>query len=1047
MKEGFEPKKISPEAAGELATSGEQSSQTEQELFENQLEDIEALLDEGMAIEFISTYPKEVLMHPKAQALALSRLRDSFSNSDYYLANKIFALFGFSDAIIEEPKMKRAVIDGLVEALKNDYFTAIELLTNYFGPSPEILFSDEVQSVIKTKLKHKLETANIDEVNKFITDLIIFENIFNDPDIKQAIQTSIIEWLSNLSRGDVSEIQRLIDRSNIPIELLQTKRIKAAAKIAIGALVEKDFDNLEINQLIGIFDLSAEEVKIEVLRSIYSNTHNPKQVEKIKSAFGYTTEELSEPGLQRLAQDNIRDCILFNKFAVAQNIKKVFGVSEDAFDKILLNIILAAFKSDEMVKTLQMLKAFDLSEELLNNKILRGSVLDLLREQISEGAAVWALELIKLFKITEQELSSLKEDQKALEAGLVGAIVNDDVIDIQAYIATFDLSDTFLKSTEVDRETRKRIITLLKEGELVEVEKLAEIMNQPIEVVKNGAARVLSGAIDEGNLSLAAKLIRRYKFENGSKRLQEALLAHGLDISTEELMSIAEDDRFGIHLLTKFPSFDRRAKEAVMQILKCDEETPKEIDRRSLEYRKVVQEKLSEYKNNKHISEALIASGVDLETWLNYDQVDYFTLGEADELTTAEQIKTPIERLVPSFEAFTKAMKETIGEYRKELFNIRVPVDTNELLAKKVELEGSIKTTRDANKRSGMEKGLAVLNEQIANPKTVLVWEKVMAEFSKLIKLAEGITAKNTELDALEKNKITITDENSLKAAQENKANTWKTRKSLVKELSQLKRRSGEIFETLEQSLVPAIGSERASGIKQEVHSKVREHIDHLGTDFDTIFSFIDVDEENISTNEVDDEEVEDDTAYRFNPSHAKQLQGRPMSIRVGGRSRQDLYLGNYTTCCIRIDSDFHGAESPIADYVTDLGMQNVIIYDEAAQTPIACAWCWIGRHNATNETALVIDNVEGWQKFTVNFQNQLNEQLATYLESYADAIKVKNLTQGPDYNDLNPVSEYRQGEWYLKLGGSNRPDEPNGTCGYYLEAEHDSYNGDVDWD
>src|SRR3989344_1813489 len=177
MKEGFEPKKISPEAAGELATSGEQSSQTEQELFESQLEDIEALLDEGMAIEFISTYPKEVLMHPKAQALALSRLRDSFSNSDYYLANKIFALFGFSDAIIEEPEMKRAVIDGLVEALKNDYFTAIELLTNYFGPSPEILFSDEVQSVIKTKLKHKLETANIDEVNKFITDLIIFENM------------------------------------------------------------------------------------------------------------------------------------------------------------------------------------------------------------------------------------------------------------------------------------------------------------------------------------------------------------------------------------------------------------------------------------------------------------------------------------------------------------------------------------------------------------------------------------------------------------------------------------------------------------------------------------------------------------------------------------------------------------------------------------------------------------------------------------------------------------------------------------------------------
>src|SRR3989344_3185268 len=469
MNEGFEAKKISPEAAGELATSGEQSSQTEQELFESRLENIKALLGDHMDIEFIATYPQEVLMHPKAQALALSKLRDSFSNSDYYLACKISALFGFSDAIIEEPEMKRAVIDGLVEALKYDYFTAIELLTINFGPSTEILTSDEVQSVLKTKLKHKLENANIYEVNKFITDLIIFENIFNDPDIKQAIQTSIIECLGSPSIGDAAEIQRLIDRSNIPNELLQTKRIKAAAKIAIGALVEKDFDNLEINQLIGIFDLSAEEVKREVLRSIYSNIHNPKQVERIKSAFGFTTEELSEPGLQRLAQDNIRDCILFNKFAVAQDIKKVFGVSEDAFDKILLNIILAAFKSGKMVNT---------------------------------------LELIKHFRITDDELSTIKEDQKALEAGLVGAIVNDEVVDIQVYIATFDLSDTFLKSTEVDRETRKRIITLLKEGELVEGEKLAEIMNQPIEVVKNGAARDLSGAIDEGNLSLAAKLIR-----------------------------------------------------------------------------------------------------------------------------------------------------------------------------------------------------------------------------------------------------------------------------------------------------------------------------------------------------------------------------------------------------------------------------------------------------------------------------------------------------------------------------------------------------------
>lgn len=110
--------------------------------------------------------------------------------------------------------------------------------------------------------------------------------------------------------------------------------------------------------------------------------------------------------------------------------------------------------------------------------------------------------------------------------------------------------------------------------------------------------------------------------------------------------------------------------------------------------------------------------------------------------------------------------------------------------------------------------------------------------------------------------------------------------------------------------------------------------------------------------------------------------------------------------------------------------MQNVILYDEALKQPVACAWCWIGVDPSTGETALVVDNIEGWQLYTVNFRKQLNEKMREFLEGYAQSINVTTLSQGPDYNDLDVVPEEQQEERFVKLGGYNRAD------GYYLEAE-----------
>ena len=83
------------------------------------------------------------------------------------------------------------------------------------------------------------------------------------------------------------------------------------------------------------------------------------------------------------------------------------------------------------------------------------------------------------------------------------------------------------------------------------------------------------------------------------------------------------------------------------------------------------------------------------------------------------------------------------------------------------------------------------------------------------------------------------------------------------------------------------------------------------------------------------------------------------MKISLWSRNPDvDLYLGNYTNCCIRIDSDHMGEESTIADYMTDLGIQVVVISDEKKRTPVVAAWCWTGQID-DGEVSFVIDNID----------------------------------------------------------------------------------------
>ena len=125
-------------------------------------------------------------------------------------------------------------------------------------------------------------------------------------------------------------------------------------------------------------------------------------------------------------------------------------------------------------------------------------------------------------------------------------------------------------------------------------------------------------------------------------------------------------------------------------------------------------------------------------------------------------------------------------------------------------------------------------------------------------------------------------------------------------------------------------GKDQSDSIMQEINMSVGMDLDHYHADLSTIQSLF--------------------------KNDASSLEKTPMRIAIAPRNPDtDLYLGNDCPCCIKIDNDTHGAESPIADYVTDLGMHNIVVYDEKRKKPVAVAWCFVGKNENSEGPILVV--------------------------------------------------------------------------------------------
>ncbi len=494
------------------------------------------------------------------------------------------------------------------------------------------------------------------------------------------------------------------------------------------------------------------------------------------------------------------------------------------------------------------------------------------------------------------------------------------------------------------------------------------------------------------------------------------------------VQAIESNPRYGHKLLIKYPKFDELSRENISFLFNGKKEIlaeNSELDQNSADFRKSMQEKLKDYKNNPQILASIEKSGVNLDEWLNYSEVEYFSLGEEEEVPFSEIIATPVDRIGETIDAYAKTIIEKLKDYKAELSAFKIPLgDEKEKSAQVLKMEDELQKTRLLpeewrNKKdktrdevaSSLEKAIELLRNK--KEKTVSLWNKLSGDIDAFKILKSGVVEANEELKKVEKD--------LQEKLQSEKRPPTKEIKELKKKVTVLKENIRSKFKTLEirmedfrtrlsDLISSSLGEDRANTIVQEIQMDLAEQFDHYNTDRSTLADL-----------------------FSENGDKKKKLEKQPMSVSVWSRNPDiDLYQGNYSPCCICIESAHMGVESTIADYNTDLGVQIVNIWDESENKPVVAAWCWLSEKGGS--PVLVVDNIEANTLYSTSYPDQLTQKLFSYLENYAKKIGAKRIVLGKINNDL-PTRDKQKDlkddtEKYQKLGGYNR------EGGYYLESE-----------
>lgn len=714
---------------------------------------------------------------------------------------------------------------------------------------------------------------------------------------------------------------------------------------------------------------------------------------ELKEEFDVPTEVVSEAAqkvlLERLSSDHLRGINL------AIEIKNKFNISE------------------EFLKTPE---AFEVSKQALIHRL-------------NAPYPEFATKIKDTFNLPDELF--FKEAEEAIVKNLDEGVYRQAV----SIKNIPGLPEQVLKSDRINEAARKRVYFYLYGGDLMSFVQLKTEFD-----VKVSVQEILKEVPDVADAILKLEEVVP-GFKDQVLKSEELLFGlFNFRENPEALINLIKENpflakaiennpRFATKLIMKYPEFDGLSKENITFLFNTKEkilaQNP-DMEPNSLDFRQAMQEKLSGYKNNPEILKTIEEKGINLDEWLNYSGVEYFQLGEGENVPFSEVVATPINRINETIDMYAETTVQKLKEYKPELSEFKVPqkdsqetegkINKMQIELKKAKAEGSDK------KVQGIQRSIDGLSKK--KEKSISLWNKLVGDINAFKILKEDVSEVNEKLKSAEV---------SLNKELEKERPVAKEVKQLKEQISELKEelrgkfkvlggRIDKVRHNLVDSLSPALGTERAQSLYQEIHTELEEQFSHYDTDRSTLSDLF----------SEKDEQKKD------------KLEKQPMSISVWSRNPDvDLYQGNYSPCCICIESAHMGAESTIADYNTDLGIQIVNIWDESESKPVTAAWCWLGE-DKNGEVVLVVDNVESNTLYSTKYPEQLTKELFDYLQNYAQKIGVKKVVLGKANNDLPTSAKLGEmkndKEKYTKAGHTvlkySNPVCYNGRDSYFLEAE-----------
>jgi len=852
------------------------------------------------------------------------------------------------------------------------------------------------------------------------------------------------------------------------------------SKQEVHELVEQGFLNclkdskatltLEIREAFNLSDefLNSKEVKEAAEQGFLydlgrGTTYNAL---KIKEEFNLSEEFLDSYEVRRAIEKVFLECLDKENIAAAIEIKEKFNLSNEflnlsevqkIINQIFLNVIKHGTKSD----ILNVKNKFNIPEDFLGSPEVQEAGKQRILDSLESGIVFNIFKVRDALNIPEEFLDS-SEAQEAAEQGLLNAIERNynmfDATRFRDELFRDKLSFSF-DSPRIQKAGKQRILDLIEKGHKEDRQtafRMKDNLNISKEFlsdaeIQEAGKQGLLNLIKDGYCDTAVEINNEFNFETTAEDLKKDIaIKDFLELLEEKIPNVydkvsnsfnklsylfefikdpevliqvlkdnpfleeafLENNKYGIRLISKYLELDTISRENISYLYEWKQEILKQnpdISPNSLEFRKLMQGKMAGYKINPETVKAISGNNLNLDEWLNYAKEQSFILGEEDKTSLSEQLSQPLDRTLDELlPEYIDSLNNSLEDFDYELGSSKIlsaeQIKLKNLIeAIELKIEEEKQGSNDERKIQGMQKGLGANKQKLERLKSVSAKEYLNNLINNLKTKKGLIYSLDDELANLEKE----LDNNFTKKT---KVKTSQIKEKLQKEVIDFLNNFND-FRNIElrQVLLQVLKQERADSIIQETEEGLHEILNHFDTDINNIKSI-------------------------FAPKQKKnKFEGKRMSLRVWDRNPDvDLYQGDYSPCCISIESGCGSSqyESAISDYLTEPAIQVVNIIDKERGIPVVAAWCWLGV-DEHGKPHFIIDNIEANTDYTNKYHELLTKKLEKYIENYAKSIGFdkKDIFQGSANNDLvlgfNPV-----GRDFVKTGPNNRP------SGYYLEAE-----------